>query len=305
MLTYFNKLNPITITFIVFVLLILFNNSKINELFDQPVQKIDNNPNVKPDVKKEKHDDKHDDKQEKQEKHDDKHDEKQEKPVDVVKKDFQNQVEKQMKNIMNKSDDKDIKSMDIKELKDLIKNIFDEKLKKVITKDQNNDFGLNDTNDIIEETIKENKAFTCNCEDIANKAIAKFLKNRRLIDHRGMLHYADQVFGDMGYSQLRLDNYIPLGSSGNGVYDSWDLANYSMINTDRWKPSEKNSIKCRNDVIYNPQPVESHAPVNLMNWNYSTGVMGPDNINVKYIEEKLNKTKTPQLVPQNKSNTDV
>lgn len=153
--------------------------------------------------------------------------------------------------------------------------------------------GMKSRNKIISDTIINTGTENCNCEDIADKAITKFLKNRRIIDNKGMLHYADSFFGDMGYSQIRLDNYIPLGSSGDGVYDNWDLSQYSVINTDRWKPTGKSVGKCRTDILPDPQPVNSKTPMNLMNWDYSEKVLGPDNININYITDKLNKTTGP------------
>jgi hypothetical protein len=79
-----------------------------------------------------------------------------------------------------------------------------------------------------------------------------------------------------------------MGSSGNGVYDTWDNVQYNIISTDRWKQSDINTKKCNNKVIYNPQPMESKTPLNLMNWDNSRIFSGPENINVKYINDKLN-----------------
>jgi hypothetical protein len=129
---------------------------------------------------------------------------------------------------------------------------------------------------------------SCDCNEFADKAITKFLKDRRILDKNGMLHYADDYFGDMGYSQLRLDNYIPLGAGGDGVYNSWDMSQYSVLNTNRWKPTEIPATRCKTDVMPDPQPVGDKIPLNLMNWDYSRRVLPHDNINVKYINEKLN-----------------
>jgi hypothetical protein len=154
----------------------------------------------------------------------------------------------------------------------------------------NEDMGttaLPSKNTIIEQTISQNKAESCNCEDIANKAISKFLSNRRLLDNKGLLHYADAYIGDMGYSDLRYENYIPVGSEGDGVYNSWDMGKYALINTSRWRPTQKNEGRCRTDTPYDPQPLDK-GQMNLMNWDYERKVMGPDNINVDYINDKLN-----------------
>lgn len=175
----------------------------------------------------------------------------------------------------------------------MLSNIINE-IKNKITKEDNVASpellpnGLPSTNSIITNTIIDNKADACNCEDIADKAITKFLKNRRILDKNGMLHYADDYFGDMGYSQLRLDNYIPMGSGGDGVYASWDMSKYSVLNTNRWKPTDKNTSKCKTDVMPDPQPVDSKAPLNLMNWDFSRKIMPQDQINTEYINDRLN-----------------
>lgn len=148
--------------------------------------------------------------------------------------------------------------------------------------------GLTTRNNIIAQTISENKAESCNCEDIANKAISKFLSNRRLLDNKGLLHYADAYMGDMGYSDIRHENYISSGSQGDGVYNSWDMGKYALINTSRWRPTIKNEGRCRTDTPFDPQPLDK-GQMNLMNWDYERKVMGPDNINVNYINDKLNR----------------
>jgi hypothetical protein len=153
-----------------------------------------------------------------------------------------------------------------------------------------NDMGnshLMTKNDIINKTVNENKANSCNCEDIANKAISKFLSNRRLIDNKGMLHYADAYLGDMGYSDLRYENYIPLGAQGDGVYNSWDMGQYQILNTSRWRPIVQNEGRCRKENIPDPQPYDK-GQMSLMNWDYSRKVLGPNNINTKFINERLN-----------------
>jgi len=175
--------------------------------------------------------------------------------------------------------------------KQLVKDIDKDKdnsLPKDVAPSEKSLSGLPSTNSIITSTISANKAESCNCEEIADKAITKFLKNRRMLDKNGMLHYADDYFGDMGYSQLRLDNYISMGSGGDGVYNSWDLSDYSVLNTNRWKPSQVNTAHCKTDVMPQPQPIDSKIPLNLMNWDYSRKVMPRDSINIDYINDKLN-----------------
>lgn len=148
--------------------------------------------------------------------------------------------------------------------------------------------GLPTTAKIITDAIGATKADKCDCEETANNAIVKFLQNRRIIDNNGILHYADAYFGDMGYSQINVDKYIPLGANGNGMTNSWDLAQYNIINTDRWKPPTDPTPRCKSDIVPEPQPMDSRLPMNLMNFDYSRKVLPPENINTKYISDKLN-----------------
>jgi len=177
------------------------------------------------------------------------------------------------------------------ELKNVIREALEEIVSKgTILKQSTNTSGLPSEKEIIKETIDENKdkADNCDCEVVAEKAVNKFLKDRRLIDKNGLLHYADDYIGDMGYSQIRLDNYIPLGASGNGVYDKWELGKYNFLNTERWKPSGVNTKQCRTENIIEPQPIDSKMPLNLLNWDTSRKIMPADQININYINDKLN-----------------
>jgi hypothetical protein len=148
--------------------------------------------------------------------------------------------------------------------------------------------GLPSTAKIITDTIIGANAQKCDCEAVANKAITNFLQNRRMLDNNGMMHYADSYIGDMGYSQIKLDKYIPQGADGNGAYRSWELGQYNILNTDRWKPPTDPTPRCKSDTMPDPQPMDSKLPMNLMNYEYSRRVTPAQNINVKYITDKLN-----------------
>lgn len=148
--------------------------------------------------------------------------------------------------------------------------------------------GLPSTSKIIKDTSSEMKQEKCNCDVVAEKAITRFLQNRRMLDTNGMLHYADNYIGDMGYSQIKLDKYIPLGEPGNGVYNSWDLSNYSIINSDRWKPSTDIIPSCKKGDVVIPQPISDKEPTNLLNWDYSRKILPPDDINTNFINKQLN-----------------
>ena len=75
--------------------------------------------------------------------------------------------------------------------------------------------GLPTTAKIVSDAINATKADKCDCEETANKAIVKFLQQRRLLDNNGMLHYADAYIGDMGYSQIKLDTPLLIRGSSD------------------------------------------------------------------------------------------
>jgi len=142
---------------------------------------------------------------------------------------------------------------------------------------------------IADATNDVSKNGSCDCTKIANKAIVKFLQNRRLLDNNGMLHYADAYIGDMGYSDIKLDNYIPMGASGNGAYDTWELADFQLLNTDRWKPQQQTQRECKMGTLPQPQPLNKNTPLSLLNWDHSRTIAPPENINTNYLNDKFNK----------------
>lgn len=156
--------------------------------------------------------------------------------------------------------------------------------------DPNNKLGYPSVKQIVKETIKSNNKTDCNCDDMAQKSIYNFLKERRIVDKKGLLHYADDYFADLGYSDIRYENYISPKSGGAGVYNSLDMGGYNIINSDRWAPPARLPTSCKNNDVTNVSPIATVGyPLNLQEFDQSRRILPKDNINIDYIKDRLNK----------------
>lgn len=153
-----------------------------------------------------------------------------------------------------------------------------------------NNLGYPSVPQIVKETVKLNNKTNCNCDDIAQKSIYNFLKERRLVDKKGLLHYADDYFGDLGYSDIRWENYISPKSGGAGVYNTLNMGQYNLLNTDRWATLGKMPTSCKPNDAINVTPIATVGyPLNLMEYDNSRRILPKDNINIDYIKDRLNK----------------
>lgn len=152
-----------------------------------------------------------------------------------------------------------------------------------------NNLGYPSIPQIVKETSMINNKTNCNCDDIAQKSIYNFLKERRLVDKKGLLHYADDYFGDLGYSDIRWENYISPKAGGAGIYNSHDMAKYNLINTDRWAPPARLPTTCKSNDAVNVTPIATVGyPLNLQEFDNSRRILPKDNINLDYIKDRLN-----------------
>jgi len=179
---------------------------------------------------------------------------------------------KKNENLSKLVDKTNIKDLDIKYKKSI------EDIKKA------NDLGYKSVDNIVKDSNKN-----CNCEEVSKKSIYNFLKERRLIDKRGLLHYADDYFADMGYSDIRWENYISPKQGGNGVYNTFDMHKYNILNTDRWAPPSRFHADCKTDNPNIISPVATSGyPVNLLEFDESRKILPRDKINIEYIKDRLN-----------------
>lgn len=101
-------------------------------------------------------------------------------------------------------------------------------------------------------------------------------------------HSIDSM-SDMQYS------YIDYNSMPPPIDNIWPSdTSYSMIPPEKWYPIPPHPPVCVTDKQCPVCPVYTEGTnINLKDWDNSRRVMPPDNINVKFIEEKLNSGDSP------------
>ena len=91
---------------------------------------------------------------------------------------------------------------------------------------------------------------------------------------------------DIIYNQLDVSMLQSLGSYDNSFSNKWDKG-YTYLDTSKWTvpkvqiPNPPNI----NNIMSSLTP---GYPINLLEFDNSRKVLGPDNINLQYIKEKLN-----------------
>ena len=147
-----------------------------------------------------------------------------------------------------------------------------------------------ESNSDISEMLKQlaNKLDTnnseCNCENKVKEAVDKYLKNGKYVDDNGIIK--NIMNSDMIYNQLDVSMLQSLGSYDNTFTNKWDKG-YTYLDTSKWnvpkvKIPEPPNI---NNIMASLTP---GYPINLLEFDNSRKVLGPDNINLQYIKEKLN-----------------
>lgn len=124
----------------------------------------------------------------------------------------------------------------------------------------------------------------CNCENKVKEAVEKYLKNGKYIDDNGIIK--NIMNSDMIYNQLDISMLQSLGSYDNSFSNKWDKG-YTYLDTSKWSvpkahiPPPPNI----NNILSSLTP---GYPINVLEFDNSRKVLGPDNINLQYIKEKLN-----------------
>ena len=113
----------------------------------------------------------------------------------------------------------------------------------------------------------------------------KLKASKKRINSRGQV--VDDEYGDMKYNELAPEQMQSMGSRMKDL--DWVESNgYTLLNSDRWKPPQAPQRPC---IAERECPVcpsmTTGYPVNLLDFEKSRYVLGPDNINVDYIK-KLN-----------------
>lgn len=113
---------------------------------------------------------------------------------------------------------------------------------------------------------------------IANNIASNDTQNRPPRDE-----YSDVLTDEMPYTDY---NHLPMADG----YDSRDYEyGYSFLPPEKWYPQPPNPPVC---VVEKKCPVcpilTTGGPVDMKEWNSSRRITQPDNINVNYVNDKLN-----------------
>ena len=94
---------------------------------------------------------------------------------------------------------------------------------------------------------------------------------------------------DINYSIYSKQQTEPLGKFSKDFTNKFEYG-FQYLNTNKWKPPEYETNICKIDekCSYCDDDIEDY-PVDVSKWNYSRKILPRDNINIKYIEDKLNK----------------
>ena len=79
----------------------------------------------------------------------------------------------------------------------------------------------------------------------------------------------------------------PLGQNDNTLSNKFDMSNeYTLLNTNRWALQDNTPYRCKQtcDVC----PLSDTKYTLLKNYDQTTKILNPDNINIDYIKDKLN-----------------
>lgn len=92
------------------------------------------------------------------------------------------------------------------------------------------------------------------------------------------------VYNELEYSDY---NHLPLGdkSINSGTFDY----GYAFLPPEQWYPKQLRPPVCVTNQKHEVSPIYTiGTPIDVKEWNESRRVSPPDNINVKYINDKLN-----------------
>lgn len=132
-----------------------------------------------------------------------------------------------------------------------------------------------------ENTVSEEKKISEESKDISDPIEA--IDNSNLASLKELKQESD-----MKYSQLDPELHKPLGEFTKDFNNKFEYG-YSYLNTDKWSVPMYRPPVCKTDESCKVcSSATKGYPVDVKEWNSSTKVMPPDNINVEYIS-KLNR----------------
>ena len=96
------------------------------------------------------------------------------------------------------------------------------------------------------------------------------------------------MHSDMNYSIYSESQTEPLGKFSKDFTNNFDHG-FSYLQTDKWKPPEYDNTVCKIEKnVTIVKKIMKDIPLMLANGTIQEKILPRDNINVKYIEDKLN-----------------
>jgi len=174
----------------------------------------------------------------------------------------------------------------------------------------NADYGDINANDMLledEELLKQSKSIVTppNSDNIENNLqnIDSQNINSQNIDLKKMLKFASDVItdetnendkysynytNDMKYSIYTDEQHNPLGKYNKDFNNNFINGN-SYLATDKWKVPEYDNPTCKLEENCNTCEEDYEGyPVDVSKWDYTRKILPRDNININYIQDKLN-----------------
>lgn len=116
-------------------------------------------------------------------------------------------------------------------------------------------------------------------QDASSKPVAKNEEGEYIGEHVQSGVITDELkYSNFNHVPIKRDHVTSLEDYG-----------YSFLPPEKWYPQAPTPPVCVSQQKCTPCPVYTHgSPVDVKEWNASRRVTPPDNINVNYVEEKLN-----------------
>lgn len=117
---------------------------------------------------------------------------------------------------------------------------------------------------------------SCDCEAKVERILDDYMKKKDMTDNR--------------YNELRPEQMEPMGSYDATFTNRFDHG-FTYLNTSKWAPPQRNTPVCKTESRCPVCPVSTSGyPVDVLQYDSSRKVMPPDNINVNYVKDQLNKS---------------
>lgn len=136
-----------------------------------------------------------------------------------------------------------------------------------------------------------NKKINIYDENDYNTEIKNILNNSKDNKIKSKIHNVSYKYNDnndMQYNIYKNNELHPIGKYTQDMTNKFDHNHQTYLATDKWKTPEYQEPLCKINDKCDYCDDDELYPVNINNFNNSRKVLQPDNINISYIDDKLN-----------------